>query len=118
MSVAGAAYIRRAPRTTTSALRQILDVLVENAIEHGGVTITVIARALHGGVVIDVGDEGVGVDNPLHIFERRRSGSGGAGIGLALAQSLAQAEHGRLSLVARGEHPVFRLAFVAEPDQG
>lgn len=99
-----------------SALRQILDVLVDNAIEHGRGTITISARGLHGGVVIDVGDEGAGLDDPQHIFERRRSG-GGAGIGLALARSLAHAEQGRLTLLARGEHPVFRIAFIAGTDQ-
>jgi signal transduction histidine kinase len=100
-----------------SALRQILEVLVDNAIEHGGGTITISARALHGGVIIDVADEGAGLGDPEHIFERRRSGGGGAGIGLALAQSLTEAEQGRLTLLARGAHPVFRLAFVAPTDQ-
>lgn len=100
-----------------SALRQILDVLVDNAIAHGAGTVAVSARDLQGGVVIDVGDEGGGLDDPQHIFERRRSGGGGAGIGLALARSLAQAEQGRLTLLARGAYPVFRLAFVAASDQ-
>jgi signal transduction histidine kinase len=100
-----------------SALRQILEVLVDNAIEHGGGTVTISARALHGGVIIDVADEGAGLGDPEHIFERRRSGGGGTGIGLALAQSLTEAEQGRLTLLARGAHPVFRLAFVAPTDQ-
>lgn len=100
-----------------SALRQILDILVDNAIKHGGGTVTVSARELQGGLIIDVADEGAGVDDPQPIFERRRSGGGGAGIGLALARSLVQAEQGRLTLLARGPHPVFRLAFVVEDDQ-
>jgi signal transduction histidine kinase len=101
-----------------SALRQILDILVDNAIKHGGGTVAVSARELQGGVIIDVTDEGAGVGEPQRIFERRRSGGGGAGIGLALARSLAEAEQGRLTLLARGPHPVFRLAFVAESGEG
>ncbi|MFI5287004.1 MAG: sensor histidine kinase, partial [Candidatus Dormibacteria bacterium] len=101
-----------------SALHQILEVLIDNAIQHGDGTITISARELHGGVVIDVGDEGAGLSDPQHIFERRRSGNGGSGIGLALARSLAQAEQGRLTLLARGAHPVFRLAFIVHNDEG
>jgi signal transduction histidine kinase len=97
-----------------SALRQILDVLVENAIGHGAGTVSISARAMPGGVTIDVGDEGAGVDDAQHVFERRRSGGAGTGIGLALARSLAEAEQGRLTLLARGPHPLFRLAFVAD----
>jgi signal transduction histidine kinase len=100
-----------------SALRQILDILVDNASIHGRGTVTVSARELQGGLIIDVADEGDGVGDPQSIFERRRSGGGGTGIGLALARSLAQAEQGRLTLLARGAHPVFRLAFVVDADQ-
>jgi signal transduction histidine kinase len=97
-----------------SALRQVLEVLVDNAIKHGAGTVTVHARELRGAVVIDVGDEGTGITDSDDIFERRRSGTGGEGIGLALARSLTLAEGGRLSLVGKGPHPVFRIAFVAD----
>jgi signal transduction histidine kinase len=100
-----------------SALRQILDILVDNASTHGRGTVTISARELEGGMIIDVADEGDGVGEPQRIFERRRSGGGGTGIGLALARSLAQAEQGRLTLLARGPHPVFRLALVVDSDQ-
>jgi signal transduction histidine kinase len=94
-----------------SALHQILAVLVDNAITHGAGTVSLSARAMPGGVTIDVGDQGAGVDDAQHIFERRSSGGAGTGIGLALARSLAEAERGRLTLLARGPHPLFRIAF-------
>jgi signal transduction histidine kinase len=102
------------PRIAVSepALRQIIEVLVDNAIAYGGGAVSVSARRLQGGVAIDVSDEGAGIAvDARNIFDRRRSGSGGTGIGLALARSLAEAEDGRLTLLRPGPHPVFRLVF-------
>jgi signal transduction histidine kinase len=96
-----------------SAVQQIVEVLVDNAIVHGGGAVTVSAHALNGGLAVDVTDEGVGIGGAQNIFARRHSGGAGSGIGLALARSLAEAEQGRLSIVDPGPHPVFRLAFVA-----
>ncbi|MGZ4796241.1 MAG: ATP-binding protein, partial [Acidimicrobiia bacterium] len=85
------------------AIRQILDVLVDNARLHGAGTITVRARAASPGVVVEVADQGAGVaGDPERVFERRVSSSGGTGIGLALARSLAEAEGGRLFLRESG----------------
>jgi signal transduction histidine kinase len=96
-----------------SAFQQIVEVMVDNAIVHGGGAVTVSAHALNGGLAVDVTDEGGGIDEVHNIFARRHSGGAGSGIGLALARSLAEAEQGRLSLVDAGPRPVFRLAFVA-----
>ncbi len=90
-------------RASDRALRQILDVLVDNAIHHGRGTITVRARAARPGAVIAVTDEGSGIaGDPERIFDRRVSNAGRSGIGLALARSLAEAEGGRLVLSAAG----------------
>jgi signal transduction histidine kinase len=105
------------PRIAVSepALRQIIEVLVDNAIAHGGGAVGVSARRLQGGVAIDVSDEGAGIAvDARSIFDRRSSGSGGTGIGLALARSLAEAEEGRLALLSPGPHPVFRLVFATD----
>jgi signal transduction histidine kinase len=106
------------PRVLVSpaAVRQILDVLVANAIEHGQGTVTVTARGTGGGAAIDVTDDGPGVaaDQIETVFARRAPGQD-RGIGLALARSLAEAEDGRLLLRAAGPSPTFSLVLPSAP---
>jgi len=94
-----------------SAVRQILDVLIDNAVKHGKGAVDVAVHELASGISIEVRDEGSSIsgDGEL-LFERRRSGRAGSGIGLALARSLA--EGGRLILVRYGATPVWRLVLV------
>ncbi len=75
------------------AVRQILQVLLDNALKHGAGEVTLRARKTHGAIAVDVIDQGSAP--PLSI---RRSD---ARIGLAMALSLAEAEGGRL-LVSQG----------------
>jgi signal transduction histidine kinase len=97
---------------SASAMRQILDVLLDNATVHGAGAVRVVVGELPGGVYVDVGDEGPGTLAAERVFARRESGAGGSGIGLALARSLAEAEGGRLLLTHAGPAPVFRLVLV------
>ena len=93
----------------TSALTQILDVLIDNADRHGAGTITVTIRALDDAVAIDVADEGPPlVGDPAPMFERRAQRATGHGIGLALARRLAEAQGGRLRLTTP-DPPTFTL---------
>lgn len=81
------------------ALRQILDVLVENATRHGAGTVSVVARNSVAATAIDVSDEGPGIAPDVgDVFKRGTSGVGSSGVGLHLARSLAEAEGGRLLL--------------------
>jgi signal transduction histidine kinase len=98
-------------RAAPGAIRQILDVLIDNAMRHGQGRITVGAVDVGTGAAIEVGDEGPGVSDSDDLFIRRASASAngsGHGIGLALARSLAEAEGGRLVL-RRPAPPVFTL---------
>lgn len=96
-----------APAVSQPAVRQILDVLVENAQRHGVGTVTIGVRRVPGGVALEVSDEGAGIADACAVFERRTDG--GHGIGLALAQTLADAEGGRLVLERTGPAPRFAL---------
>ncbi len=86
-----------------AALRQVLDVLVDNALVHGAGTVTARARPTGTGVAVEVCDEGRLPEGDLErIFRRRSADARGTGIGLALARSLAEAEGARL-MAARTE---------------
>jgi signal transduction histidine kinase len=92
------------------AMRQILDVLLDNALHHGRGVVTVHARSTPAGVAVEVSDEGGGITGDAQrIFQRRAHGADGHGIGLALARSLAEAEGGRLRLEHSAPAPVFTL---------
>lgn len=91
------------------AIRQILDVLIENAIRHGAGDVVVSARRVGTGAVIAVTDQGIRTLDADEIFVRRHPESVGSGIGLALARRLADAEHLRLLLAHPGPGPAFHL---------
>ena len=102
-------------RISLAALRQILDVLVDNALHHGRGTIAIRARPIGGGIEIDITDDGRGRLDSGTIFARRSASDRGHGIGLALARSLAEAEGGRLE-VASGDGPTtFALLLRGSP---
>ncbi|WP_433042853.1 sensor histidine kinase [Dactylosporangium sp. CS-033363] len=99
---------------SNAAVRQILDVLLTNALRHGAGTATVAVADLAAGVSIEVGDEGPGFGgDPERAFARRVGG-----IGLSLARSLAEAEGGRLVVRRAAPRPVFSLLLAAaEPSR-
>jgi signal transduction histidine kinase len=81
-------------------LHQAVGVLVDNALEHGGGSVTVSVRRSAQHALVEVTDEGVGVPADLvpRLFERGVSGTGGTGVGLALARVLVETDGGRLEL--------------------
>ena len=99
-------------------LGQVLATLIENSLRYGDGATRVWAHAGSSkrGVVIEVSDEGEGIDESLapDIFEKGVSGHGSTGIGLALAHDLAQAMGGRLELKTR-RPPVFTVSGAAIP---
>src|SRR5580693_3224419 len=87
---------------TPGGLAQVLATLLDNALMHGGGTVTIQTSQSARSVVIEVRDEGNGVPPDLvsRIFERSVSGRPeGTGLGLALARTMAAADGGRVVLV-------------------
>src|SRR5579875_431746 len=83
-------------------LAQGLATLLDNALMHGGGTVTIQTSQNARSVVVEVRDEGKGVPPELasRIFERSVSGRPeGTGLGLALARTMAAADGGRVVLV-------------------
>ena len=111
-------------------LRQILGVLLDNAVRYspGGGTVTVAARRSDQTVEIEVADEGIGI--PTHEQERifrkfyraeggaGSRGTGGTGLGLFIAQGLVLAMGGRIwvsSAEGEGSRFAFELPLAAAP---
>jgi signal transduction histidine kinase len=107
-----------APGTSCSpaAIREILDVLLDNALRHGAGTVQIVARESASALAIDVRDDGALVDGTKDVFDRGYSTGDGHGIGLALARDLAQARGGRLVLARTAPSTVFTLLLPAGSD--
>ena len=113
------------PRTaavwgSTGPLTQVLATLVENALMHGAGRTSVKVRRNDHSTVIEVTDEGGGIDPALgtRIFERSVSGrsSQGTGVGLALARTLVEDDGGRLELLT--ESPAtFGVFLISAPGE-
>jgi signal transduction histidine kinase len=104
---------------TPGTLAQVVATLLDNALAHGGGTVTIRTSQTAKSVVIEVRDEGHGVPEALvsRIFERNVSGRPhGTGLGLALARTMASAEGGRVVLV-RPRPAVFAVFLpLADPE--
>ena len=105
----------------TERLRQVIDNLIGNAIQHTPpeTPVTVTVSSEPGSGRLTVADRGPGMtqEQASHVFERfyrtddaRTRARGGAGLGLAIAASLAAAHGGELTVDARsGQGTVFHL---------
>jgi len=96
---------------TPGSAAQVIATLLDNALVHGGGSVTIRTSQTPRSVVIEVRDEGKGVPPELvpRIFERSVSGApGGTGLGLSLARTVAAADGGQVVLV-RPRPAVFAL---------
>ncbi len=72
------------------AIRQILDVLLDNALPHGDGEVTLAGSRVGQGAVVSVADHGHTTVDGEGIFIRRSLTASGSGIGLALARRASQ----------------------------
>ena len=89
----------------TSLLTHIVQNFVQNAIKFSpkNSTITISSRLEKSKFIIEVADEGVGIDESKDLFApfKRYGNKGGAGLGLFLAKSAAQALGAEISIKNR-----------------
>src|ERR1700712_1412710 len=109
------AGLDRTTRASTAAISQILDVLLDNAYHHGTGEVRVAVRDAINAIAIDVTNDGPAITGGRELFQRRSSPAAGHGIGLALAQTLANAQGGRLTLSA--PTPTFTLLLPQAPTE-
>jgi signal transduction histidine kinase len=109
-----------------NALKQVLLILLDNAILHGQgeVRVTVQRETAHDGVSISVRDQGPGIapEAQARLFERfyrgeRATHKPGLGLGLTIAQALVEAQEGTLSVESRaGQESTFTVSLPPAPD--
>jgi two-component system OmpR family sensor kinase len=103
------------------ALRRVVMNLVGNAIAHtpAGTPVRIGVGAEGDSAVLEVADEGPGVDRPDKVFDRFWKGapSQGRGLGLAIVRSLVTAHGGTVELrTAPGEGATFRIRLPSTVD--
>lgn len=91
-----------------AVLDEIVDVLLQNAVEHGAGTVTVTVREAGDTLALEVSDQGEGFAGDPELLFARGVGSG-AGIGLALARSLAHSAGAMLQVTRARPRPQLTL---------
>jgi two-component system OmpR family sensor kinase len=99
------------------ALKQVLLILLDNALKHADGPIAVASGVMEKRVTVSVRDSGPGIDPELlpSLFERFSRGrspgdDGSTGLGLAIAKALVEAQGGTLTIGSQpGEGSVFSV---------
>ncbi len=96
-------------RADPSRIKQVVTILLENALRYGGQNVQVRLDQAPGGFAVTIADDGPGLtdDELAHVFERFFRGSnaairydGGAGLGLPVAKAIVEAHGGRIALTS------------------
>jgi signal transduction histidine kinase len=112
-------------RGDATALRRVVDNLLDNACRHARTSVTVVLSADRGAASLTVADDGPGVApaDRERVFDRftrldpsrSRSTGGGAGLGLAIVRAIAEAHGGSVEVLdnAPGARFVLRMPAVS-----
>ncbi|QIS19369.1 HAMP domain-containing sensor histidine kinase [Nocardia terpenica] len=84
-------------RASATAIRHVVEILVDNALVHGAGPTLVAAYAVGEDLFVEVSDRGPGLPDPDLVFTPR-SADDTHGLGLVLARSLAESQGGLLAL--------------------
>jgi signal transduction histidine kinase len=108
------------------ALRRAVIALVDNAVRHATGSVIISTETRNGEVLLDVSDDGPGIDPEVapRLFERFASGQSRAGerrrrygLGLALVSEIAAGHHGHVELLDReGPGAALRLRLPASAE--
>jgi len=122
------APVRLFARADGERIRQLLYILIDNAIKYtpagGRVTLGAVDRADATEIYVADTGEGISEDEQEHIFQRfyrvdksRSRDGGGSGLGLSIARAIADGHGGRLTVdSAIGRGSAFRLTLPHLPD--
>lgn len=107
-------------------LRQVLHVLVGNAVRHGGTRVAIWASADEGSVRLTVSDDGPGLAPEIgaHVFERYVDLAGNGrrpdpdGVGLSLAQTLVELMGSQITYKRDPSWTHFSIRLPLETDAG
>jgi signal transduction histidine kinase len=99
------------------ALKQVLLILLDNALKYTDGTIVVATQATDEQVAVSVHDSGPGIEPEVlpHLFERFSRGEtgrseSGTGLGLAIAKTLVEAQNGTIAVESQvGQGTVFAV---------
>lgn len=106
-------------RGDADRLRQVVDNLIGNGLQHGSGTVTVAVGTRGGQAVVEVSDEGHGVDpdEAARVFDRfyrsagdRSRATGGSGLGLSIVAAIVAAHGGTVSVIGATFTVVIPLA--------
>jgi signal transduction histidine kinase len=97
-------------RADPDRLRQVVLILLDNALRHGGGQVEIRLESSQTGYRLDVADRGPGLSEPelSRVFQRFYRGSGavhhyasGVGLGLPVAKAIVDAHEGRIAVTSR-----------------
>ena len=107
-------------RVPAASIRAVLELLVENAVEHGASKVHVRAERRGEELELRVEDDGPGIapsDRP-HVFNpfyTTRSENGGTGLGLAICHALVRTAGGAIALSHSERGTAFTMTLAAAP---
>ncbi|MNG14728.1 Alkaline phosphatase synthesis sensor protein PhoR [compost metagenome] len=94
-------------------IRQLLVILIDNAIKYSKDSIDVTVSAVKQSIRLYVADKGIGIpENEIpYLFERfyrvdgaRSRATGGVGLGLSIAKRIVDLHEGQIEVISKPEH--------------